>query len=131
MKRFVAILITITMILALPNTTYAAQTLTTQYSINNVTILFSNDTTFSETERQQIINKLVLGETDELTAKFNILCLFGHKYEVGYVTTITHRVSATNPRCLCEYFEIGVCQRCNDSYTQRIGYEYIPCCPED
>lgn len=131
MKRIIAVLITIATVLTLPNTAYAADTVTTEYDVNNVTVIFNDNTVFSETERQKIVNQLIIGEAEEQTAKFNILCLFGHKYEIEYVTTITHKVNTYNPRCLRETFEIGVCKRCGESYTQRVAFEYITCCPED
>lgn len=92
-------------------------------------IIFGEECPFNEDERQIIIERLTDGDNGISTQGFSFLCLFGHDYKVGVVTTITHCVNSTQPRCLEEVFEIGECTRCGKTYQEVIRYSYIVCCP--
>ena len=131
MKRLISIAITILMLASLCLSASANEITghTYDYDFGEKTVIFESDTPFSEEERQHIAEHLVYGDDEISTYGFNFLCLFGHNYEVGYVTTITHCVSATQPRCLKEIFEIGECTRCGATYTEQITAAYITCCP--
>ena len=97
------------------------------YEYGNITIIFEQTTPFSSEQRANIAYKLING-TDN-TNTYGLWCtLFGHDYVEDSVKTITHCVNDTQPRCLEEYFEIGECSRCGDTYTNRISYGYITCC---
>lgn len=100
------------------------------YQIENITVIFDVDSQLS-VEQQENIAQL-LANPEQGVAQANLICnIFGHKNSIEGVTTITHRVSETSPRCLEEYFTITTCSRCNESTVERDGYAYISCCPED
>ena len=100
------------------------------YQIENVTVVFDADSQFS-TEQQENIAKLLVNP-EYSVAQANLICnIFGHKNSTEGVTTITHKASATSPRCLKEFFTITTCSRCNESTVDRDAYYYITCCPED
>ena len=59
----------------------------------------------------------------------NIICdLFGHSYTEETITTITHKVNATQPRCKQEVLKVKVCSRCSDTQIERMSFEFINCC---
>lgn len=100
------------------------------YQIENVTIIFDEDSQLSVDQQERIAQLLVNSEYGFSQA--NIICdIFGHKNTMEGVTTITHKVSASSPRCLQELFTITTCSRCNESTVERNGACYISCCPED
>ena len=95
--------------------------------IDHVTVIFEEDSAFTPEEQQYIADMLVYGNENATT--FGIGCLFGHKYVEENVTTITHCVRATQPRCLQENFLIKTCSRCDKTTTELISSFYITCCP--
>lgn len=100
------------------------------YKIENVTVVFDAASKLAPEQQESIAQLLVNPEYG--TSQANLICtLFGHKNTMEGVTTITHKVSATDPRCLEEFFTITICSRCNESTVERDGMRYIPCCPED
>jgi hypothetical protein len=100
------------------------------YQIENITIIFDADSQLSAEQQENIAQLLVNPEYG--VAQANLICnIFGHKNTTEGVTTITHKVSATSPRCLKELFTITTCSRCNESTVERNAAVYISCCPED
>lgn len=66
---------------------------------------------------------------DEETSTYGLTCtLLGHNYEYTTVTTVTHKASATAPRCLQKKYDHGVCTRCDSQTNTLIGSSYIYCC---
>ncbi len=101
-----------------------------QYQIDGITVVFDVDSKFSDQQQEMIANLLVHPENGVALA--NLICnIFGHKNTTEGVTTITHKVSATDPRCLRELFTVTICSRCDESTVERNAAYYIPCCPED
>jgi hypothetical protein len=100
------------------------------YQIDNVTVIFDANSQFSEEQQEMIAQLLVNSEYG--VSQANLICnLFGHKNTQEGVSTITHKVSETSPRCLEEFFTITTCSRCNESTVERDGFGYIFCCPEE
>jgi hypothetical protein len=125
-------LITMAIVIALFSTigVSADETVGHTYQIGNVTIIFDADSQLSAEQQESIAQLLVNQEYG--IAKANIICnIFGHKNSVEGVTTITHKVSESDPRCLRELFTITTCSRCNESTVERDAALYISCCPED
>lgn len=92
------------------------------------TIVFSENTSFTAEQQEYIADMLINGENESATP-YNILCLFGHNYTVETVTSVTHCVRTSQPRCLKETLEVGVCTRCGHTYSNLITSGYIGCCP--
>lgn len=100
------------------------------YQIENITVVFDGNSQLSVEQQENIAQLLV--NPDKGVAQANLICnIFGHKNTMEGVTTITHKVSATSPRCLEELFTITICSRCNASTVERDAFYYIPCCPEE
>ncbi len=100
------------------------------YQIDNVTIVFDADSQLSVEQQENIAQLLVNSEYG--VAQANLICnIFGHKNTTEGVSTITHKESETEPRCLQENFTITTCSRCNESTVERNSLFYIFCCPEE
>jgi hypothetical protein len=100
------------------------------YQIDNVTVVFDDDSQLSNEQKETIAQLLVNPEYG--VSQVNLICnIFGHKNTQEGVSTITHKVSGTDPRCLREFFTITTCSRCNESTVERNAAVYISCCPED
>lgn len=99
-------------------------------TINNVDVIFDANSSLTEEAKQHIAEYLVCGASNMQT--YGLICnLFGHKNTTEIVTTITHCVRDTVPRCLDEEWEITTCSRCDNVETTRIAYSYRNCCPEE
>ena len=130
MKRISLIVIAIVLTLFSTIGVSADQKIGNTYQIDNVTIIFDVDSELSIDQQEFIAQLLVNPEYG--ISQANLICnIFGHKNTQEGVSTITHKVSATDPRCLQEFFTITICSRCNESTVERDGMRYIPCCPED
>lgn len=98
--------------------------------LDNVDVIFDATSDLSFEDKQIIAELLVRGNSDIQT--YGLICnIFGHKNTTEYVTTVTHCVNSTVPRCLEETWEIIVCSRCDNTETNRLGHAYINCCPVD
>ena len=127
MKKVFIALLTFLLIATFSLSAFAASDENYIYEIENVTVVFDGDTTFDATTRELVAHKLVHG--DDGIATYGFLCaLLGHKYEVSGVTTVTHCVRDTQPRCLEECFTVEACTRCDDTIVTRTGFSYITCC---
>jgi hypothetical protein len=127
MKKTLIFILSISLAFALSFSSFASNK-TYVYEYDNITVVFDETTPFSLEQRKNIADKIVNGT--ENTATYGLWCtLFGHDYVEDTVMTITHCVNDTQPRCLEEYFDIGECSRCGDTYANRISYGYITCCP--
>ena len=97
--------------------------------IDNVHVIFSRNSALTDVEKQFIANHIVYGSSNAQT--YGLICnLFGHKNTTEYVTTITHGINSTVPRCLEEEWKLIICSRCENVEETRLGYSYINCCPE-
>lgn len=127
MKRITLVVLIVLLTISACIGVSAGTTNTNILDIDNVTVIFEDDSVFTPEEKQYIAELIVHGENDVST--YGIACLFGHKYVEESVTTITHCVSDTQPRCLKEFFLIKTCSRCGKTTTERTGFKYITCCP--
>jgi len=94
-----------------------------------MTIIFNVNSTFSESEKKVISEKLRGRSIGGGEQPNNIICnIFGHSYTEELVTAITHKVYPTQPRCKEEVFKVNVCTRCSDTQTELISDRYIVCC---
>ena len=100
------------------------------YVFDNVTVIFDENSQFSNEKQESIANLLINPEYGLSTA--GLMCtLFGHKNTTETVITITHKYNVEAPRCLQEIFAVTTCSRCDEASVERLGYSYISCCPED
>ena len=100
-------------------------------TINDIEIIFTPNTTLTNEQKQFVAQHFVDNNSNIQT--YGLICnLFGHKTTTEYVTTITHCVRDTVPRCLDEEWELIICSRCESIIEEtRIAYSYRNCCPVD
>ena len=90
-------------------------------------IIFNNNSVFTEDEKN-VITATLTSEHNTYDV-YGLKCtLFGHTYKTEYVTAITHKVFATNPRCLREIYETQICEDCSDTQSRLISSDLITCC---
>ena len=95
-------------------------------TVNEIEFIFDADT--SEEYRNKIIAHY-FNENDEDVATYGLMCtLFGHKLESAVIQTVTHKVRATDPRCLRERYDTEACTRCDYTRADLIDSKYISCC---
>lgn len=102
----------------------------TVITVNNVDVIFDSSSSLTPEQQQIIATFLVNGESN--IQPYGLICnLLGHNSSTEIVTSITHCVSSTAPRCLREKWEIVSCSRCGDIIEQtRLNYALIYCCSE-
>ena len=128
MKKIISFMLFIIIVCTFCLSAYAGTEVYT-YKIDNTTVIFNQDTNFSEQQRAYISEIIVNGDSDATT--YGLMCtLFGHKYgQQESATAITHCAQASQPRCLEEYFLISMCTRCEHTEVEQVGAIYIECCP--
>lgn len=129
MKKIIAlVLVVVSLFSVMSISVYAedANESTVTVTVNKTVFIFDANTT--EEFRSKAIAHY-FNHDDEIAATYGLICtLFGHKLESSVVTTITHKVSATAPRCLRETYEMEVCSRCDYTNPILISSSYISCC---
>ena len=91
-----------------------------------ITIEFHNEISVEAKER---VIAHFHGEDENAVSARGLTCtLLGHKLETGTTSVVTHKVSATAPRCLRETYDYEVCSRCDYTKDTHLYSEYIYCC---
>ena len=96
---------------------------------SDIEIIIENENITAETKAK--IEKYYSEENhnDDGATAYGLTCtLLGHKLETSCVTTITHKVRATSPRCLKKTYEYEACTRCDYEASDLLGQSYIICC---
>lgn len=96
---------------------------------NDVEIIILDENVSAET-KAKIEKYFATGEaeTDD-AATYGLTCtLLGHKLENTSVSTITHKVRTTNPRCVKKTYAYQACTRCDYETSELVNTEYIICC---
>ncbi len=129
MKKILLLIITIICTSSFCIHSYAIDSSSCVTSVNNIDIVFDKNCSFTEDEKQIVLAHF-LNDGEEATP-YGLICnLFGHKNTTEYLTTITHCINSTAPRCLEEEWELIVCSRCENVESTRLGFSLIYCCPE-
>ena len=95
----------------------------------NVEIIINDEV--SEETKEKIERYFANGEpaTGNNATTYGLTCtLLGHKLEGSIVATVTHKVSATAPRCVRKTYTYDACTRCDYETSELIDTEYIFCC---
>ena len=101
MKKITLVLMVIILTIGATLGISADEIVENTYQIGNVTVVFSDESQLSKEQQESIAQLLVNPEYG--TSQANLICnIFGHKNTQEGVSTITHKVSATSPRCLQE-----------------------------
>lgn len=95
----------------------------------HIEIFIENEDISEETKEKIIAFYTNGGEEKEGVATYGLTCtLFGHKIESTTVSTVTHKVRSTSPRCLEKFYDYEACTRCDYEKSTQISSEYIVCC---
>lgn len=96
---------------------------------DHIEIIFINNNISEETKQKAIDFYTNGGEATDDTATYGLTCtLFGHKLESSGVTTITHKVRSSSPRCLKKTYNYESCTRCDYENSTLVAQQYIACC---
>ena len=92
--------------------------------------IYIENKNISEETREKIIAFYTNGgEEKEGIATYGLTCtLFGHKLESSVITTTTHKVRTTSPRCLEKTYNYESCTRCDYEESTLLSSIYITCC---
>lgn len=130
MKKIISVLLVAIMMVSACIGVSADEVGGNTYVFDNVTVVFDENSQFSNEKQESIANLLVNPEYGLSTA--GLMCtLFGHKNTSETVVTITHRYNVEAPRCLQENFVVTTCSRCDEATVERVSFSYISCCPVD
>ena len=99
------------------------------YTNEHIEIYIENENISEETKEKIIAFYTNGGEEKEGIATYGLTCtLFGHKLESSIITTTTHKVRSTSPRCLEKTYNYESCTRCDYETSTLLTTEYIVCC---
>ena len=129
MKKIIALIMVVVSVFSVMSVSaYAEETdeTTVTVIVNETEFIFEADTT------EEFRNKIIahhFNDGDEDAATYGLMCtLFGHKLESEVIQVVTHKVRATDPRCLRERYDTEACTRCDYTNAELIGSSYISCC---
>lgn len=129
MKKVIALALVIVSVFSVMSiSAYAdgAEESTVVVTVGETDYIFNGNTT--EEFRSRFIMHHLNPDADGAAA-YGLTCtLFGHKLVSEVVTTITHKVSSTDPRCLKEMYNSEACTRCDYTNNTLISSSYISCC---
>lgn len=130
MKKFLFLILCICMAAAtLASTTERFEF---EYEEQGITIIFEEDTIFTNDKRQSVADFLALeNENMDGISTYAWCWLTGHDLISDSVVEIQHKVSPTVPRCYETIYEVITCSKCDHMQTNKLSSVFIPCCPED
>lgn len=112
---------------------------TTTYAIDNSYVYISGNmqivvthSGLSENKIMQIVN-LFLNESQEsstMESKGITCTLFGHQLSTSKVSITEHMVYDSYPYCICKYYDVTICERCDYTDTVFDNSERIGCCTQ-
>lgn len=95
-----------------------------------VEIIILDENVSAET-KEKIEKYFATGEpaTDNTATTYGLTCtLLGHKLDACSVSTITHKVRTSAPRCVEKTYLYEACTRCDYEKSTLAATEYIYCC---
>ena len=125
-KRICSFILAATMLLCMFAVQTNAAEATTQPHID---IYIENQEISEETKARILEYYSVENPADDGVATCGVTCtLFGHKLESSTVTTVSHKVRTTSPRCLKKVYDYEACTRCDFETSSLTSSFYIVCC---
>lgn len=126
MKKVISLILSLCFILSLGILPASAEE---AIENDDIVIIIHNENISEETKTKIIAYYSASESHNDIAATYGLTCtLFGHKLESSTVTTITHKASATAPRCQQKTYDYESCARCDYENSTLIGYKYIYCC---
>lgn len=129
MKRILTTLLAIIIALSLPLSAAAINNAQGIYTVNGITVEFSENSLFTP-EEQAVITQLIVDGIDNSSATtYNVLCtLFGHKTTTETIGVIEHCYREAQPRCLKTIEDVTACSRCDYVSIDVVSTYYVVCC---
>jgi len=128
LKRFVCMALLILTLSLLVSAT-DINTYIFDYSLEEITIIFSEETSFSEDKRKAVADSIVYDIP--ISQTYSLCWLLGHDTVTETVTAVYHKKSVYDPRCQLEIYDITSCTNCDYVYPRLVNSTYISCCPPD
>lgn len=128
MKKIFAFIISAVLVFGIMSISVSAEDTSENIIVNDgqTVFVFENGVS-SEMQSRFIADYYNLNDDNAET--YGLTCtLLGHKLESSNVSTVTHKVRSTDPRCLKEYYEFEACSRCDYSNSTLLNSIYISCC---
>ncbi len=129
MKRIISLIMAVVSLFCVMSVAAGAQGVdegTVTVTVDETVFIFDAETT--EDFREKFIANYFNGEDEGATA-YGLMCtLFGHKLESSVVAAVTHKASATSPRCRRDTYNVETCSRCDYTKSTMIDSKYIVCC---
>lgn len=129
MKKFIALILAVASVFSLV-TFYASAEGETENSVvvSNGDVDFVFEAGVSEDHIHSFVQSFETHDGED-AATYGLICtLFGHKIESSTAYTVTHKASATDPRCLQRYYSVETCTRCDYTSKTLLDSFYISCC---
>lgn len=130
MKKILAIILTVASVFSVMSFTASAEETT-----EDVIVITRDDVDYvfeAGVSEDHIDSFILLCEEDhdcEESSTYGLMCtLFGHKLETSTAHTVTHKVAASDPRCLKKTYTVESCTRCDYSTKTLKSSSYISCC---
>ncbi len=129
MKKLIFIILCVCMTV----TSYAhtSDQLAFVYEDQDVTIMFDENTVFTQDECKYIADLLVYGNTDDGASTYAWCWLTGHDMVSDSVVELKHKVAVSVPRCMQTVYKVESCSKCDHVETTNLGSVMLDCCPED
>ena len=126
MKKVISLILSLCFILSLGVIPASAEEAVEN---NDVTIIIHNEDISEETKEKLIaFYSDPEGQGNNATT-YGLTCtLFGHKLESTTLTTRTHKVRTTAPRCQEKRYDYEACTRCDYENSTLLSNSYIYCC---
>lgn len=96
---------------------------------NEITVVFESGSQWSEDEQRAIAERMVYCSADPEASTYAFCWLTGHNLTTETVTTITHKVYSTSPRCRKQVSAVTTCSKCDYMETEVLSAKDIVCCP--
>ncbi len=124
-KRFISLILSLVLLMGIFAIPASASHV---HETGEIEVIIENDE-LSEEMKEKIIAYYTYDNHDDDTATYGLTCtLLGHNLETTATTTITHKASATAPRCLKKVYNHGACTRCDYQTSTLHSSTYIHCC---
>lgn len=128
MKKIFAFIMSVALVFCVMSISASANDASENITVDNGQTVFIFENSVSSEIQSRFIADYYNLDADGAET-YGLTCtLLGHKLESSNVSTVTHKVRATSPRCLKEYFTFEACSRCDYSNSTLLHSEYISCC---
>ncbi len=129
-RKVISLIIMLCVLLSLPCTAKMNGRTRIEYEEEKISVIFPSESTLTESEKQELADRLVYGTQESEIMPVSILCsLFGHDISTNQVIAIHHKVRDTVPRCRQDFITVETCSRCDYENSTVTYQKYINCCP--